>query len=342
MSYRTNPENLRNLKGWLFETSYKDIWAFRQNAIMLSYITSYLESKQLTLINYSSKFSTHLGLIWLTYYQKIQVKDKNRIIKKKTKHSALYNKVTNPKALAYFYKTKTPTKKEFLKLIKKNLTSYNLSYKALIRNSKLTQYKMSFKDQKQLKNKDILIKIDNTRKFSKKLEAIFKDRILTLQLNKYIYKFFKINTQLYVKNVKRFLKNSARKLNKKLFNRFRFYKKFKFFKDALIIINISTYCRTPEILSDYLVNQLCRLRNQWPIINITTKILQRVLSIRSNIKGCKLLISGRLQGRDRKKTFIKVFGTLPLQEFSTNITYSLSQDYNIFGMFGVRVWLYYL
>jgi len=74
--------------------------------------------------------------------------------------------------------------------------------------------------------------------------------------------FFNINVELYVKNIKFFIKNTARRLNKKLYKKLFFYKKFDFFKDTLYLVNICTYCQTPQLLAEYIVVNLCKLRKQ--------------------------------------------------------------------------------
>jgi ribosomal protein S3 len=186
-----------------------------------------------------------------------------------------------------------------------------------------------------LKKKNIYLK--KKRLLKRKLQAIFKNQVLNLYLTKYLTKHFSITTQIYIKNIKNFLKNSARKLNKILFKQLRFNKQVKFLKNIIYILNISTYCKSAYFFSEYIAAQLCKSRKQWLIINITTQIITKILKVRLNIKGCKILISGRLQGRDRKKTFLKVFGLLPLQVFSSKISYSLSQNYNVFGAFGVKI-----
>ena len=83
-------------------------------------------------------------------------------------------------------------------------------------------------------NKSICFK-NKTQSLNKKLQSILKDQVLNLQTVKYVNQFFKINIQLYLKNVKRFIKNSARKLNKILYKQLQFYQKFKFLKDTIYI-----------------------------------------------------------------------------------------------------------
>jgi len=310
----------------------------RQSFTIYIYIRSFLNAKRISIVHYSSKINKVVGDIWLTYYNYILP-----ILSKQTKTKI--NKFVNQ----YLCTNLSYTKRSCFQLcFNKTNLSNEKTYYYLKKNKQVFKFKLENKTRiKKLDKKkptrwckNIItnqINFKYKRVVTKKVYAILKDQLLSISLMRYLKQFFDLNFEIRTKNIKRFLKNSARRLNKTVFKSLRFYKKFNFFKDTLYIANITTYCNTPTLLADHLVTQLCRLRNQWPLINVVTNIIKEILHIRLTIKGFKLLISGRLQGRNRKKTYTKVFGSLPLQTFSNNINYALSQDYNIFGMFGVRV-----
>ena len=337
MSFKTNPQILRNYNSWFLEVPLLQFDFFRQNFTIYTYINNFLISNSKKLINYSSKVNTKVWFIWLTYYNYICFKYKTRPKKNYSKYNfnLLYHKQIYLPYKIYLQKQSNVLRfftKMCSRIIKKKLNTLRNFYSNKI---KIIPPKIT------LVKKKILF-FRNKRKMGKKIQAILKSSILNLQLAKFIIRDFDIDIEFYSKNIKSSLKNSARRLNKILFKQLYFLKQFKILKDTIYILNISTYCKSSYFFSEHLITQLCKLRKQWSIINITTQIISKIIKIRINIQGCKILISGRLQGRDRKKTFVKVFGLLPLHIFSTNISYSLSQDYNIFGMFGVKVWLYYL
>ena len=60
----------------------------------------------------------------------------------------------------------------------------------------------------------------------------------------------------------------------------------------------------------------------------------------SNLKGFKLSISGNLKGKRRgSKTHI-TFGQFPLQSFNKNIEFAKSHAFTIYGVFGLKIWVY--
>jgi hypothetical protein len=128
-------------------------------------------------------------------------------------------------------------------------------------------------------------------------------------------------------------------------NHLSFFKRDPNFKDAVCIVNLTTYCKRSLILSDYLSDELCKVNikktKQRSVILLLYRLILAFLNIRINIFGVKLQISGRIDGRRRKKTIRKLFGSMPLQTLSANIDYNLSQSYNAYGILSVSVWLHY-
>jgi ribosomal protein S3 len=67
-------------------------------------------------------------------------------------------------------------------------------------------------------------------------------------------------------------------------------------------------------------------------------MIKKVLPYRSKkIRGMRVAIAGKINGRNRKKTVIKNFGRLSTQKLAENIKYSLSTSDNIYGAFSIKV-----
>jgi small subunit ribosomal protein S3 len=61
---------------------------------------------------------------------------------------------------------------------------------------------------------------------------------------------------------------------------------------------------------------------------------------KSNVKGIKIMVSGRLGGAEIARTEWTKDGCIPLHTFKANIDYGVSQAYTLFGIIGVKVWVY--
>jgi small subunit ribosomal protein S3 len=59
-----------------------------------------------------------------------------------------------------------------------------------------------------------------------------------------------------------------------------------------------------------------------------------------NVKGIKIMVSGRLGGAEIARTEWTKDGCIPLHTFKANIDYGVSQAYTLFGIIGVKVWIY--
>jgi small subunit ribosomal protein S3 len=57
-------------------------------------------------------------------------------------------------------------------------------------------------------------------------------------------------------------------------------------------------------------------------------------------KGIKVMVAGRLNGREIARTEWYLEGKLPLHTFRADIDYGFSQSYTTYGVIGVKVWVY--
>ena len=87
-----------------------------------------------------------------------------------------------------------------------------------------------------------------------------------------------------------------------------------------------------------MVTTLCALRKQWAFIKITNNLLFKTLDLHNDVvSGIKLSISGKINGRNRKKTILHYIGRVRTQTLSLPINYTLSTDFNLYGSFSVKV-----
>ncbi len=65
--------------------------------------------------------------------------------------------------------------------------------------------------------------------------------------------------------------------------------------------------------------------------------MQRVM--RAGAKGCKVMVSGRLDGAEIARSEHYQEGRLPLQTLRSDIDYALCEAHTTFGVLGVKVWI---
>jgi small subunit ribosomal protein S3 len=56
--------------------------------------------------------------------------------------------------------------------------------------------------------------------------------------------------------------------------------------------------------------------------------------------GCRIILSGRLDGAEIARTEKLSWGKLPLTTFRANIDYALGTAFTIFGAIGIKIWIY--
>lgn len=63
-------------------------------------------------------------------------------------------------------------------------------------------------------------------------------------------------------------------------------------------------------------------------------------SMRSGVKGIKIMISGRLGGAEIARTEWSKEGRIPLHTFRADIDYGFAEALTVFGIIGVKVWIF--
>ena len=110
----------------------------------------------------------------------------------------------------------------------------------------------------------------------------------------------------------------------------------KNFPKAEIILNI---CKIDDIyleasvLADYLIQQL---EQRIPFRSALKKTLNRT----RKVKGIKIQIAGRLNGAEIARTEWIRKGRVPLQTLRANIDYSYKTAKTIYGILGIKIWLF--
>ena len=78
------------------------------------------------------------------------------------------------------------------------------------------------------------------------------------------------------------------------------------------------------------------VRTIFEIIIFDSKVKR--ISKRSNVKGLKFVINGKLKGKTRSSSACHQFGHVPNSCLTKNITFSKLHVYTLYGVFGLRAW----
>lgn len=159
---------------------------------------------------------------------------------------------------------------------------------------------------------------------------------LKLYLEKQIFKLLRISLCIFFKsNVKTlFLKNIKKRKN--------FWKK-KPFKSKAILAYFFRYSLafSSTLFLGFFIQQMVRKYKKqrkmlWKVVILTIK---NSFKSNKNLVGIRLKVKGKLNGRKRAKTLIWSLGSIPIQSTKSLIRYSINYCYNIYGSFGIKIWI---
>jgi hypothetical protein len=119
--------------------------------------------------------------------------------------------------------------------------------------------------------------------------------------------------------------------------RFRFYRKNKFFFGALVDSQFFVYMMRAELISLLVVRLIKKHRRHWLVIRFLRRVVRHFYTKTEKLTGLRIKISGKINGRPRKKRRVVSFGVLPLQTFMLDVDYSYRIAVTKFGVFGVKV-----
>lgn len=166
--------------------------------------------------------------------------------------------------------------------------------------------------------------------------SLLKSNFITMKLNVINRKINKRLVRLFYSSMRRF-SNSL------------FARRFNFFVDFLKASSLFT--------EDYLSIQaylhflgqvfkalqkkthsrfLLFVRTIFETIIFDSKI--RRISKKSNVKGVKFVINGKLKGKTRSSSSCHQFGNVPNSSLTKNIAFSKLHVYTLYGVFGLRAW----
>lgn len=72
---------------------------------------------------------------------------------------------------------------------------------------------------------------------------------------------------------------------------------------------------------------------------ILKQTVEKVMT-HKEVKGVKVMLSGRLDGAEMSRTEWQKRGRIPLQTLRANVDYSLVEAHTTYGIIGIKVWIY--
>mmetsp|Transcript_196 Transcript_196/g.469 ORF Transcript_196/g.469 Transcript_196/m.469 type:complete len:318 (+) Transcript_196:1073-2026(+) len=273
------------------------------------YLKQALYNEGLMLHSCKTSYTDKSVYIYVSYYQTIDSIDK--ISKSRSKQKIIIHEYEPIKKTWRWYKKKKLNK----------------------RFSLVKRYK-NFLLQKKFVNKPHLSK---NSFFNNLLESI------SLYTNK------KLNIIITFKNIKnKFLKlfksyKEKKKLRQKIFS-LRKYHRNLFFEEGVNILLLTLKIKnSSQFFANYISNQINNIGRKH---NYFLVFLKRIITMfidteLSKVKGIKIVIKGRINGRPRAKKRLIEIGQVPIQTLKSKIDYSESTSYTPNGTFGIKVWICY-
>ena len=107
-----------------------------------------------------------------------------------------------------------------------------------------------------------------------------------------------------------------------------------------LVLNIKEI-RRPETEAQLIADSIAmQLERRVAFRRVMKKTMQNVT--RYNVTGCKIMISGRLNGAEMARTEWILEGRVPLHTLKANIDYAVCESKTTYGILGVKVWVYTL
>lgn len=112
----------------------------------------------------------------------------------------------------------------------------------------------------------------------------------------------------------------------------------KIVKHDDLVVNIKEV-RRPEIDAQLIANNIAtQLERRVAFRRAMKKTLQNVM--RFNVTGCKIMVSGRLNGAEMARTEWILEGRIPLHTLKADINYAVCNAKTVYGILGVKVWVF--
>jgi len=98
--------------------------------------------------------------------------------------------------------------------------------------------------------------------------------------------------------------------------------------------------KSPESHAQLVANNVAsELERRIPYRRILKRTLGRV-SQQKEVKGVKILLSGRLNGAEIARSEWLSYGKIPLGTLRADIDFAIARAYTTYGVVGVKVWIY--
>lgn len=119
------------------------------------------------------------------------------------------------------------------------------------------------------------------------------------------------------------------------------YRKRYFFKETINIVLLTLKLKnSAQLLASFLAKQLIRKNKNFLFFIFLKHTFNLFLNSKiSNVRGVKIIISGRLNRRPRAKKNIIDIGNIPTQTLNVNVNYFESTAFSSNGTFGIKVWV---
>lgn len=98
--------------------------------------------------------------------------------------------------------------------------------------------------------------------------------------------------------------------------------------------------RNPDLYAELVGQQIAeQLERRAPFRRTIKQALDRVMS-QKGVEGARIMVKGRLDGREMARKEWVMNGRLPLQTIRADINYAHVNSFTNFGVIGVKVWIY--
>lgn len=105
-----------------------------------------------------------------------------------------------------------------------------------------------------------------------------------------------------------------------------------------LVVNIKEV-RRPEAEARLVAENIAlQLERRVAFRRVMKKTMQNVMKF--NTTGCKIMVSGRLNGAEMARTEWIMEGRVPLHTLKADIGYATYEAKTIYGIIGIKVWLY--
>ena len=202
-------------------------------------------------------------------------------------------------------------------------------------------------------NLDIFFKTASINTFRQNI-GITKKKTKNFFSSIYFKILKKLKTNLIILSVKNLNKYVDKKLFLIFFSKFKkfqsslFPRRFNFFIDFIKLSILFFLSSISLIYYIEIIGQIFKILPKRRH-NYFLSFIQQIFYVliydfknynNSNLKGVKLMLSGRIQAKPRAKFKYFQIGILPLQTINARIDFSKTHIYTFYGVFGLKVWVY--